>query len=423
MTSVRRHARYNASGAFRWIACAGALQLADTVPAAATTVSGYAADGTQAHELVDFALGEGYRNAREAYVMSGHQWIHYYDSEDERIESVQEMLDYVYGLIDANGPDVRMYLEVNFQFPSTVTDDVGGTADVVLYFPTTRSMFVVDFKHGAGWAVNAVHNTQLKFYIIGALTELGRNGLRIDWITGTIVQPRAYHSDGTVREWFVYDTTELDRFITEVDEAINAAMVPGAPRTPGEWCQFCPASFMCPEFEGAVSRNVLPTFNTFPEVVDKLPAPQDIPLDRLNDVLRWGKIIARWYDEMQDFVFGLARTGVPIPGRKLVYTYARRKWNPAIDKAVIAETLANITGKPADEMVKLIGITYAETLIKDAIRARSGGKKAVEDANEAMAFLTLKEPSNNVTLVADTDKRPGVNPAALFANVVIDARD
>jgi hypothetical protein len=424
MTGVRKHARYNASGSHRWMHCAGALELADTLPAADNVFSGYAFDGTEAHELAYYALSERYRNAREAYVMSGYKWTHYYDHEDERLDSVQEFLDYVYGLIDANGPDVRLYLEVNFQFPTSLPDtDVGGTADVVLYFPASRALYVVDFKHGAGYAVNANHNSQLKFYIVGALAEIGRNGLRAEWITGVIVQPRAYHSEGPIREWFVYDDTELPRFIAEVDAAIVAAQQPGAPRTPGEWCEFCPVSFVCPEFEGTVSRNILPTFNTFPEVVDRLPAPADIPLDRLDDVLRWGKIIARWYEEMQDFVFGLAGMGVPIPGRKLVYTYARRKWNPAIPKETILTTLSNITGKPKDELIKLVGITQAETMVRDALRAIGGGKKALEDANEAMAFLTLKEPSSNLSLVADTDKRPGVNPATLFANVVIDARD
>jgi hypothetical protein len=61
----RLHAKFAASATHRWIACPGSIALSETIPAIEQIASGYGLDGTQAHELFEYALAEGYKSARE----------------------------------------------------------------------------------------------------------------------------------------------------------------------------------------------------------------------------------------------------------------------------------------------------------------------------------------------------------------------
>lgn len=383
----------------------------------------YAVDGTEAHELVEYTLRERYTNAKEALVMSGMVWTHRTDDEDNRLASVQTMLDYVYELLDTY-EDAELILEHTFTFPTKTGADAGGTNDVIIIVPSLNLMYVVDFKNGAGHAVEVEDNPQLMFYGVGACTDGG--ALQYDHYTVilTIVQPRAFHSQGPVREWLV-PQGRLDTFVDEVDAAIEAcegespALVPGP-----EQCRWCDASSVCPAIEKAALQAVSVNFASVQQITTTtLPTVRDVPADRLGEILAAKPILETWLKEAEEYAFELAMAGYTVPGRKLVEAQARRRYTK--DDGATAEELMILAGADIDDVMPrtLIGITAGEKLVKDAYKAvapRGKKKQAAEDAGKAFALLTTKDTSGTLTLVDAADRRQAVNRSAVnFATVAL----
>ncbi|WP_164243209.1 DUF2800 domain-containing protein, partial [Stenotrophomonas maltophilia] len=66
----------------------------------------------------------------------------------------------------------------------------------------------------------------------------------VEKITSVIIQPRAYHKDGAVREETI-DLFDLYEFESELAVAAQATDDPNAPLVAGEHCKFCPAAHGC----------------------------------------------------------------------------------------------------------------------------------------------------------------------------------
>lgn len=416
--SGRTHALYSASSSSRWMHCYGSIQRAAGMPAG--LASSYALDGEEAHELLEYALTGQYRSAYEAKIMSGIVWEHRHDTEEIRLESVQDALDHVQELIDAYAPDLRVYLETRFIFPTNENDDCGGTSDVTIFVPDLDMMVIADYKHGSGVSVDVTDNSQLKFYAVGSRQELRRQGMCNSGRTIyrlMILQPRSFHRDGAMREWTCNDDT-LDTFVGEVNFAISKTKESIPLIVPGRWCRFCPAISACPEAEQQRMRSVLPTYVDMSGLQSSgLPNPVELSVDRIAQILSMRDMVREWLDAVAAQALALARQGVAIPGKKVVLAQARSKWYG--EPRALAGQLATISGLPSSVFLqeKVVTITEAKQLVKSAIYQRVGktaSKKEVEAANEAMALLTIKDTSGNLTLVDREDKRPELNVAALI---------
>lgn len=420
----RTHSLYSASASSRWLKCYGSIQRAAGMPPG--LVSGYAEDGTEAHELLEYALIEEYTSAHEAKIMSGIEWTHRHDSEESRLQSVQDALDHIHDLLDAYAsPDLVVYLETQFTFPTHDGDDCGGTSDVTIFVPDLDICVVADFKHGSGVAVDATENTQAMMYAVGSRQELRRNGLCNSGKTLyrlMILQPRAFHRDGAMREWTCNDD-KLDQFIGEVNFAISKTKERNPIIKPGTWCRWCPAVSACPEAEKHKMQAVLPTYNDMNTLRQTgLPVVADLSMERIAEILDMSDAVEEWLTAVKSQAVMLARQGVVIPGRKLVMAQAKSKWyaRDENDQRVIAAHLAAISGMPAEVFIrpKLVTITEAKNTVKQAIYDRVGSKNAraqIEEANKAMAPLTTRDTSGNVVLVSRDDKRPELNIANLIS--------
>lgn len=415
------HARYSASAAHRWMRCYGSVRASDAVAVAPS--SSYAADGTEAHALLAYALGERYTNAHEAFIMSGFEWTHRHDTQEERLDSVQECMDYVWGIINAYAPDIRLFLEVQFELPTSLDVDAGGTADVVIYIPSRLSVYVIDFKHGAGYFVSAEENEQLQTYGVGAVGELHKQGLRIENARLVICQPRA----GGTREWDV-DKAKLTAFLAKAEAAIIECEKPDAPLNPGDiQCQWCPAAYSCPARERQVVDRMFPNVMKADIVTASktLPAVKAIvDVARIAQILDARDAIVSWLNEVDEYAMQLARGGTPIPGRKLVPVQARRRWRKELPDDAIAAELARVTSQPPETFLppKIINITEAEKALKAAYKRSypKDARAAGEAASRIMANLTLKDTSGNLTLVPLEDKREAVTKEDLFGHVTIE---
>lgn len=421
--SNRTHAKYSASGYPRYSRCPGSVRLLSTLPPRPSSV--WAEDGTRAHEPLELCLRERLRDCaflEDIVISSAGVPINH-----EHVRSVQVALDYVYSILD-DAPDAIMFTEFPVIVPQrhVPAEDCGGTADISIFIPSQKLLIVLDFKHGAGEAIEVKDNEQTRMYALGLLAafELAREKDEteeiIETIQVTIMQPRAFHPWGPIRSELL-TPEDLGEFGDRNNEAIRRCEEPDAPLIPGDiQCRWCDAKLVCPARQAMV-LGVLGVSNVQEIGAATLPAPGQMHADQLAYIKKAGAFVKKWFDDVDAEALRLAREGVYIPGFKLVNVQARRHF--VGDPQEVAEKFCLLFDTSPDQIFprQLLGIGDAEDLAirqakKDAPRGQK--QKAGERAKEAMAFLTIKESSGNTTLVTEDDKRPAVNIAATaFAGV------
>ena len=434
MGQERKHRRFSPSQSERNFLCLGSTNLLERVPARPSSF--YALEGTNAHDVLEAALRNNVRDARVAH----EDWSSLFfepldDGTNEFYLAVQMAIDHVYSILDEY-PDAQLWIERYVDPPvDNAPGEAGGYCDIAIYVPSIRTLFIIDYKHGAGIAKDAKDNPQIAQYGAGFLYE--ENALidpaSVDSVVLTIVQPRAFHKDGPIREHEVtpYDLWE---YLESLDEMIGEAIKPDAPLNPGEdQCRFCDAATVCPAREAQALQVAGGAFKQISDVkADVLPLPQHMDVNRIGLIRAHANTLRKWLDDVDKHAEELARSGHHIPGAKLVEVQARRKYYG--DDTEVARKLAALLGeRDADAAMaeldalfkarptlrklfnfKLVPITSAEKMVVEAYKQRVGRgrkKKAAEEGKQSFAYLTLKQSSGNLTLVDEDDPRPAVNKA------------
>lgn len=455
----RTHRLYSPSRAERIAACPGSVRLEESVPARPPT--SYSIEGQKAHVIVEAALANGVRRAMEAHrdysflcmeeldTNTGGPYKNFY-------LSIQIMLNHVYAILDEH-PDAILFTETFVDPPSDAAPgEVGGWCDVAIYIPSRKWLYIIDYKHGAGVTKAVYGNRQVLQYgagflydanspLIGVNATPGGDGCYcthhpddpahgsecykprspdVEGVTLCIVQPRAFHPDGEIRE---YDVTpyELFEYLDKMDEAIRAAQAPDAPLIPEDLtdphgsrqCQFCDAAATCPARTAKALAAVNVQFAAVRDIrAPGIPDPAAMQLAELEYAAMHLPTLRAWIKNVEDRLFEYAKQGYPLEHHKIVETQARRKWYGDVDE--VATKLAALIGCPVEQVIErtLIPITDAEKLIVNAFKDRAAkGKKrdAAHDGKTALAYLTLKQSTGNLTLVTNDDPRPAVDRATV----------
>lgn len=126
--------------------------------------------------------------------------------------------------------------------PMPVLLDLWGTADVVVFDQHGHVVMLIDLKFGAGVVIEPT-TIQLAIYALLAAQQFGGSPAGI---TAVILQPRALHEAGPVRQHH-HTIAELKRTLQVVLDCADEALLPDAPRISGPWCKFCAAKNTCTE--------------------------------------------------------------------------------------------------------------------------------------------------------------------------------
>jgi hypothetical protein len=349
------HAVLGASSAYRWMNCPGSVALSEKLP---DVPSAYAAEGTAAHEAGEKILRTHWYinpNTKGLVNRDGHTPVHQING----IDVTYEMLDAVQAYVDycrqhTQNTSTGFLLEHRFSL-----DMLGppapmyGTADFIAYHPG-EWIEVVDYKHGAGIAVDVEDNPQLRYYGLGAYCALYERGHRFKTVRMTIVQPRAPHSQGPIR------TTEMpveDLLDWGFDLMAAAAKTldPDAPRVTGKQCRFCKALAQCPT---AAAQATSMAQTEFP--VESLPLVTDEGLASLMDAIEdW---VSAWVKAVELELFNRMEAGSTMPGWKLVPKRAQRKWTDeaafvhwAKENGLVREQLYDESLRSVAQMEKVVG--------------------------------------------------------------------
>lgn len=440
MGQERTHRRYSPSQSERNDLCRGSNNLLARVPVRPT--SPYAQEGTDAHTVFEAALKANCRDAKEAHDLLTVLPDTLDDGTNDFHLSIQIALNHVYSILDAY-PDAQMWIETYVDPPlEAAPGEAGGYCDVGIFVPSIRTLYVIDYKHGAGVAKAVKGNRQAMQYGAGFLYEENSkvDPDAVDSVVLCIIQPRAFHEDGIIREEEV-TPFRLWEYLEELEEIVTDCERPDAPLTPGtEQCRFCDARTLCPAREAVALQVASATFSQITDVrAPDVPDVRSLDIERLSRIRFHAPMLRKFLDDVDTHCDELARGGHHVPGAKLVETQAKRKYYGS-DEDVARKLAAMIGDRNAEEAMnayeavlkqypvlgnlfqqKLVTITQAEKLVVEAYKQRVGRgrkKKAAEEARQAFAFLTLKQSSGNLVLVDEDDARPAVNKAQNTFNQV-----
>jgi len=363
---MSEHSPIGASSYYRWKACPGSVRLSEGLEGQESPES---IQGSRAHALASLWIKNKFCPTR-----------FFDDLEPEDFEAVETYFNYVDGLIgDRNAPTVQYWVERRFDM-SAVFPGLYGTADFVLYSHRHEKLLVVDYKHGAGLAVEVKENQQLQYYGVGALLELG---LSVKSVELVIVQPRCPHPEGPIRKW---QTTPkaLRAFLDQLVADAKRTEDPEAELSVGDWCRFCPAAAVnCPAVReksvALANENFSPTLAYIPE--------------KLSEVLRMLPVMESWIRNVKKFAESEAQSGRIPPGFKIVGKRPMRKWK----EGWTGERLAQEFGLKPPFMfdLKIKSPAQVEKMvtkdmrpkIEDLIDRVSSGYKLVEDTNPEQGLL------------------------------------
>ncbi|MBK9156763.1 MAG: DUF2800 domain-containing protein [Micropruina sp.] len=396
----KKHLTFGGSSAHRWLNCPGSARLCSTLPP--QVENEHMAAGTRAHALLELAVREGRDSVMDfAGVALQPGWPEF-GADD--VEAVQIAVDYVNKLL-SKYPDAVLWVERMFTLPAGASDDVGGTADVVVYAPSMNLLTVIDYKHGRGKYVNE-NTPQMKLY--AACVMFGITEYLIERVDATIIQPRC--QVGEPIRTAIYSPSDLIAFSDDVDAAVAAAKTEDPPLIPGdEQCHWCPAAHVCPALASALPATAASVAEWGGELdagatVVSLPPPSAMRADpaKLAETLKALPVIQAWIDAVEAHAEELAMGGVLLPGFKLIPKQARRKW---VDETHAFRWFLKETLLDEDEFAprNLLSVARAEKVVK---------KAAGSDGVKAMAALVVKE-SSGLKLVPDSAKGDAINPLAV----------
>lgn len=386
----KKHARLGASSSERWIVCPGSIAASEGMP---NESSVYSREGTAAHGLAEMALTEGLPAADwigETIYVAEEDATYPIEVTEEMAEAVQVFVDLVFSRVftrTSHLHPVERFLEVQFDLePLNPPEPMYGTADAVTWDPTTRTLYVDDYKHGQGVVVEAVDNSQIAMYGLGAVLKLRK---RPDRIVLTICQPRASHPDGRTRSWEI-TWDELLAFKDELMAAARRTQDPDAPLVAGDHCRFCPASPTCLA-QRAQAMEVAQTDFDAVDVAEELAPPERLTHDELRFVLDKAPLVESWFNAVRAYAQGELEAGREVPGYKLVAGRSNRRW---VDEEKAARWLIRRIGKKGAYTQKLLSVAQAEKtlkkeghVLKEALVEKPEGKPKLAPAENVQAAL------------------------------------
>lgn len=379
MTNNQAHAKLSASGSSKWLNCPGSINAEASYK---EQTSGYADEGTLAHELADMCIKDRvnadtrigsivtktFRDDKGNFIRSIECIV-----TKEMADNVQEYIDYVFSHETKN---TILFSEERLDFSNIVPEGFG-TMDAAVYDPDTGICHIFDLKYGKGVMVDAFENTQGQLYAIGFLNEFGFL-YDIKSFTIHICQPRKQNFSS----WEI-SVADLNTFSKWVTERAELALTKDAPRIPGEkQCQWCKAKNDCKALANFAEQVIKCEFDKF----DKDEVDTNILTDAdKKAIIDNMKLITDFLNSVYKETYDRMCQGESFNGYKLVEGRSNRTWGDDAE-SYLAEKLGDDAYTK-----KLIGVTLAQKYI---------GKEKVDE-------LTYKPPGK-LTMAPDYDKRKAV---------------
>lgn len=394
------HSILGASSSKRWLACPASVSLSKGL---SPTTSWYAAEGQAAHALA----AQCFMDSTAPFDLVGTV----FESDLGEITVTEEMAEAVEVYLSlcraiaclAKFCEVEKEVEVNDLWPDgNPPTDMFGTSDFVGWGGKNRVLYIVDYKHGKGLAVdiekNGELNSQLLYYALGVLLWIMNKSKenRPVWVEIIVVQPRADHPSGPIRKARL-STIDLLSWGKEILKPGAEACFEGSPKAVvGDVCRWCPARGQCPALRQVAQQAARVEFDSLP------PQPNELSGAELGEILDKAEIIHAFLEGVRAEASGRIDRGSSVPGWKLVQKRGIRKWDD--DEAVL--------GKLDD-----LGVSRDKVVVSK-VRSPAQIEKLLKKDSEAFGELAdhITKDSSGTTLVRELDPRTAAaaSPASDF---------
>ena len=340
--SAPGHKTLGPSSSSRWMTCAGSVRLSSNVPHVEPGHDSAAAEGTRAHAWAEARLRQEFLGEPIPPTL---------EPDD------QEMADLIEGYVQEAWRRYDQMSEpiILIEQWVDITEDVGGTADLILVDLSDGTLLVQDLKAGRIY-VEGRSNPQLRLYAAGALLTL-QGIVDVKRVEVGVYQPRIQNFG-----FEELDPQELLDWVKVVERMAALTYHPQAPIVAGEHCTFCPVAPTCE------TRMAYMAEKYHADLVDTEEGCLDREIatpERLAEVLSVIPDMKKWIASVEQYSLDLAMHGTEIPGFKVGQTRGRRVVpDPEALKSAMQEagfSEAAITKKD------LLGIAALDKL--------SGGKK------------------------------------------------
>lgn len=359
-----KHTYSSASSAYRWLNCTKSIQLVKLVPEPEQSI--YAEEGTKAHEELATIVNRYINNADKFLGYLKPEWRVFLDHLDEHnLETIE--------------------IEQKVEF-------CGIQGSIDYNWKQGRILHIRDLKWGEGQVVEAIGNSQLIIYALGLLNFYGAK--YIDEVIVGIYQPRKNLEQGeSPFTFWSLDIQTLAEYARKISEVMSKVKKNELEYKQGEWCSWCPAFPICPEYKKKHAEIVRSNSKG-------LPIPENLDISQVEQIAFNGNEVIKWIEAVQRLAYRYAMNGTSFENLKLVNGRSSRQWKQSEEQT--ANELISIGVK--DPWVrKLKGLTEIEAEI---------GKNKIN-------HLTIK-PEPKPTLVSIEDKRQAITlatPEDVFGDI------
>ena len=364
---------FSPSKSHRWIKCTGSVALESTLPDKPPSV--YAIDGIFAHAVADYALKKRIQPSKLEKRLLGRK-LNYDIRTGQKVEQATRVI--TKDIVDCIAVYIKyIWKKTKFEGVHSETEfvinkHITGTCDC--HFVINGILYVIDYKHGAGKAVEVKDNPQLLLYAIGAYQQYkGIKKIKI-----IVIQPR----NGGIKKWNVKPKLLekwRKRFDKYCDKAINKPKL-----ITGRHCQWCKAETRC-----------IAKYFEYEEIENESVREQLISSGEYLNVLNNIESIRGFLNAIEKEAYHYLNSGHKLAGWKLVNKRETTKF--AKSEKVIINALKKKGYKKKD-------------LVRQGLKTLTDLRKIV-NAEHLNRFLTKE--SSGLTMVRDTDKRPSVTDAQL----------
>ena len=248
---------------------------------------------------------------------------------------VQRMLA-PYGLAPSDGA-----VEVTVSIPR-VHEQAWGTPDYRAWLPTRPrpTLFLADYKFGHG-IVEVFENPQLVDYAAGCLDGTRLQDTEVD-VIAAIVQPRAFHRQGPIREWR-FNAADIRAHVNISHAAAQEALGPNPRARTGPECEHCSARHACGTLQTAIYRAI--SYSGTPQPFDLPPSALGLELRFVRDAI---KLLQARESGLAEQALSVTRRGGAVPGCAAEHGEGRTVWRNPTAAVAVARALGFDIAKPTE---------------------------------------------------------------------------
>lgn len=370
--------RLRPSGSHRWVKCPGSIQMQEQFPQLNETNEA-AEQGTAAHWVGEQVL-TSYTTGGNVLLCSDFIDIHAPNGvmiTEEMAEGADVYIMNILNVCQKSGVLSKLQVEQHVKIEPIHPTESGGTPDAWVFCQETNTLHLWDLKFGFV-IVEPFENWQLMQYAIGVLYKLPPiSGITVNL---TIVQPRPYHTDGSIRTWSIKASELLGLYLDTLRDSAQLALSPNPPTKSGSHCKYCSAFHAC-KTANRSAMNAIDVSNSMQvEVI-----PNDQLKSHRETLIRAQESITGRLNAIDAQIVASIKNNVVIEGLAIDNPPGRLAWDKPIDDIIAFGQLMNVDlSKPG-----VITPTQAKKLIDESVinmySKRPPGKTKIVDSTKSKA--------------------------------------